>query len=49
MTVVKGIYSTDSAGNSEGNGGVSKFFRGTKARIVHVGMIFTSQLVSSGL
>ena len=26
-------------------GGVFEFFRGTKARIVHVGMIITSQLV----
>jgi len=45
LTVVKGIYSTDSDGNSDGNGGISEFFRGTKARIVHVGMIITSQLV----
>mmetsp|Transcript_44540 Transcript_44540/g.48194 ORF Transcript_44540/g.48194 Transcript_44540/m.48194 type:complete len:374 (-) Transcript_44540:282-1403(-) len=46
LTVVKGIYSTtDGDGNSEGNGGISEFFRGTKARIVHVGVIITSQLV----
>mmetsp|Transcript_32462 Transcript_32462/g.36125 ORF Transcript_32462/g.36125 Transcript_32462/m.36125 type:complete len:82 (+) Transcript_32462:311-556(+) len=46
LTVVKGIYSTtDGEGNSEGNGGISEFFRGTKARIVHVGVIITSQLV----
>jgi len=35
-TVVRGIY---------GNGGVPEFFRGTKARLVHVGMIITSQLM----
>jgi solute carrier family 25 phosphate transporter 3 len=28
-----------------GRGGLSEFFRGTQARIVHVGMIITSQLV----
>merc|ERR1711957_560076 len=38
-SVVKDIY------NSPYGGGVSEFFRGTKARIVHVGMIITSQLV----
>jgi len=43
MKVVKSIYGVDGDGN--GNGGVSEFFRGTKARIVHVGMIITSQLV----
>jgi solute carrier family 25 phosphate transporter 3 len=31
--------------NSPNGGGISEFFRGTKARIVHVGMIITSQLV----
>jgi solute carrier family 25 phosphate transporter 3 len=32
-------------GTIYGAGGLSEFFRGTKARIVHVGMIITSQLV----
>lgn len=31
--------------NINGRGGVGEFFRGTQARIVHVGMIITSQLV----
>jgi len=35
-TVIHKIY---------GNGGLMEFFRGTKARLVHVGMIITSQLM----
>jgi len=35
-TVVRKIY---------GNGGLPEFFRGTQARLVHVGMIITSQLM----
>jgi len=35
-TVVTGIY---------GRGGLPEFFRGTQARLVHVGMIITSQLM----
>ncbi|VEU35171.1 unnamed protein product [Pseudo-nitzschia multistriata] len=35
-TVVRGIY---------GKGGLPGFFRGTQARLVHVGMIITSQLM----
>lgn len=35
-TVVRGIY---------GRGGLPEFFRGTYARLVHVGMIITSQLM----
>ena len=44
VTVVQGIYQHDDPERRSG-GGVSEFFRGTKARIVHVGMIITSQLV----